>query len=121
MISHLLSNASEPANYSKKMLLANAEQAGITELFDELLSTEVNATYKPGARAYELGMKRWKLKKSEMVFAAFGGWDAYGAKVFGYPTYWVNRFDLPSENLGLKADATSNDFAGLLEFVGLKP
>lgn len=109
------------ANFSKRMLQANADGAGITDLFDELLSTEVNGTYKPQARAYELGMKRLKLKKSQIVFAAFGGWDAYGAKAFGYPTYWVNRFDLPAEELGLTADGTSDHFEGLLEFIFKQP
>lgn len=105
------------ANFSSRMLRANAEGAGIADLFDELLSTEVDATYKPDPRAYALGMERLKLKKDEIAFAAFGGWDAYGAKSFGYPTYWVNRFNLPTEQLGIEADATSNDFAGLLRFV----
>ena len=99
------------------MLKANADNAGITELFDELLSTEVNGTYKPDAEAYALGMQHLGFKKDEIVFAAFGGWDAYGAKSFGYPTYWVNRFNLPTEKLGIQADATSNDFQGLLNFV----
>lgn len=109
------------ANFSKKMLQSNADNAGITDLFDELLSTETNGTYKPDARAYELGMKRLKLKKSDIAFAAFGGWDAYGAKAFGYPTYRVNRFDLPVEKLGLTADGTSNDFDGLIEFIFRAP
>jgi 2-haloacid dehalogenase len=77
----------------------------------------VNGTYKPDARAYELGTKKLKLKKQEIVFAAFGGWDAFGAKSFGYPTYWVNRFNLPAEELGVKADATSNNIQGLVDFV----
>lgn len=105
------------ANFSPRMLRANAEGAGIVDLFDELLSTEVNGTYKPDPRAYALGMKRLGLKKEEIVFAAFGGWDAYGAKSFGYPTYWVNRFGLPVEKLGVEADATSNDIAGLIRFI----
>jgi 2-haloacid dehalogenase len=105
------------ANFSPRMLRANAEHAGIADLFDELLSTEVNKTYKPDPRAYALGMERLGLKKDEVAFAAFGGWDAYGAKSFAYPTYWVNRFNLPAEKLGLAPDATSNDFAGLLQFV----
>ena len=104
------------ANFSEKMLRANAEHAGITDLFDELLSTEVNGTYKPDPKAYALGMEHLKLKKEEIVFAAFGGWDAYGAKNFGYATYWVNRFSLPMEELGIKPDATSNSMEGLLEF-----
>ena len=105
------------ANFSDRMLRENAERAGIVDLFDELLSTEVNDTYKPDPRAYALGMQRLGLKKEEVAFAAFGGWDAYGAKSFGYPTYWVNRFNLPTEKLGIEADATSNDIAGLLQFV----
>lgn len=105
------------ANFSKKMLQSNADNAGITDLFDELLSTEVNKSYKPDAAAYALGVERLGLKKEEIVFAAFGGWDAYGAKSFGYPTYWVNRFKLPVENLGIQADASSYDFQGLLDFV----
>jgi 2-haloacid dehalogenase len=103
--------------FSSAMLRANAEHAGIAELFDDLLSTEVNQTYKPDPRAYALGMERLHLKKDEIVFAAFGAWDAYGAKSFGYPTFWVNRFAVPAEELGLKADGTSRDFQGLLDFV----
>jgi 2-haloacid dehalogenase len=105
------------ANFSHHMLKSNADNAGITDLFDELLSTEKNGTYKPDAKAYALGIERLGLKKEEIVFAAFGGWDAYGAKRFGYPTYWVNRFNLPPENLDTPPDATSSDFQGLLDFV----
>src|SRR5690349_2668423 len=109
------------ANFSPRMLRANAEHAGIADLFDELLSTEVNRTYKPDPRAYALGMQRLHLKKDEILFAAFGGWDAYGAKNFGYTTYWVNRFNLPVEKLGIEADATSNNLEGLLKLVLGRP
>lgn len=105
------------ANFSPAMLTSNADKAGITDLFDDLLSTEANKTYKPDPAAYALGLERLGLKKEEIVFAAFGGWDAYGAKRFGYPTYWVNRFNLPAEKLDLQADGTSTDFQGLLNFV----
>jgi 2-haloacid dehalogenase len=105
------------SNFSPRMLRANADNAGITDLFDELLSTEVNGTYKPDPRAYALGMERLKLKKEEIVFAAFGGWDAYGAKSFGYTTCWVNRFNLPLEELGIEPDTTSSDLRGLLKLV----
>lgn len=105
------------ANFSPAMLQANATHAGIAPLFDILLSTEANGTYKPEAEAYALGVQRLGLQKEEVVFAAFGGWDAYGAKRFGYPTYWVNRFGLPEEKLGLRADGTSRHFQGLLDFV----
>jgi 2-haloacid dehalogenase len=105
------------SNFSATMLRANADHAGIGGLFDELISTEVNQTYKPDPRAYALGMEHLHLKKDDIAFAAFGAWDAYGAKSFGYPTFWVNRFNVPAEELGLKADGTSDNFQGLLDFV----
>ena len=109
------------SNFSSKMLRANADKAGITDLFDELVSTEANGTYKPEPRAYALGPERLRLEKDDIVFAAFGGWDAYGAKSFGYATYWVNRFHLPADQLGLFADATSDSMDGLLKFVLRQP
>ncbi len=51
------------------------------------------------------------------MFAAFGGWDAAGAKAFGYPRFCLNRIDLRPEELGVTADGTSSGFAGLLAFV----
>ena len=109
------------ANFSPKMLRANADHAGLTPYFDELLSTEANQTYKPDPEAYELGLRRLGLRKEEVVFAAFGGWDAYGAKNFGYPTFWVNRFNLPRERLGVEADGTATEMSGLVDFVFAPP
>jgi 2-haloacid dehalogenase len=105
------------ANFSPKMLHANAENAGLTGLFDALVSTDANRTYKPDPRAYRLGMERLRLAKHEILFAACGGWDAVGAKAFGYPTVWVNRFNQPLEQLGVRPDETFTDLKGLLEFV----
>lgn len=109
------------ANFSPRMLRSNAEGAGIAGDFDVLLSTEENGTFKPEPAAYELGMKTLGLRKQDILFVAFGGWDAYGAKSFGYTTYWVNRFGLPPEELGLEADAASPDLKGLLAFLSIKP
>ncbi|MDR3688113.1 MAG: haloacid dehalogenase type II [Fimbriimonas sp.] len=105
------------ANFSPMMLRSNADRVGVRTLFDGLLSTEANGTLKPEAQAYALGMKALHLRKSEIVFAAFGGWDVFGAKSFGYPTFWVNRANAPLERLGVKPDGQSADLSGLIEFV----
>ncbi len=105
------------ANFSPTMLWSNAERSGMLPLFDSLISTDANHTYKPDPHAYQLGMDRLHLAKQDILFAAFGGWDAAGAKAFGYPTFWVNRFDQPFEELGLRPDQTSTNLDGLLEFV----
>jgi 2-haloacid dehalogenase len=105
------------ANFSPPMLRANAERAGLTSLFDALVSTDANRTYKPDPRAYQLGVDRLDLPKQDIVFAAFGGWDAAGAKSFGYPTVWVNRLNQPVEELGLRPDRTVSNLNGLVDFV----
>ncbi|XYH99740.1 hypothetical protein ACMHYB_08245 [Sorangium sp. So ce1128] len=50
-------------------------------------------------------------------FVPFAGWDAAGARWFGYPTFWVNRLGLPAEELGVTADAAGASLADLIEFV----
>ena len=105
------------ANFSPTMLEANTRSAGLTHLFEALLSTDVNHTYKPDPRAYQLGVDHLELDKREIVFAAFAGWDAAGAKAFGYPTVWVNRLNQPAEELGFRPDVTVANLTGLLDFV----
>jgi 2-haloacid dehalogenase len=105
------------SNFSPAMLRANAEYGHIADLVDAFVSTDESRTYKPDPRAYQLGVDHLRLTKSAIVFAAFAGWDAAGAKSFGYPTFWVNRANQPPEQLGVAPDATSPSLAGLLEFV----
>jgi 2-haloacid dehalogenase len=99
------------------MLHANAEYAHIADLVDAFVSTDEKRTYKPDPRAYQLGVDHLRLAKSAIVFVASAGWDAAGAKSFGYPTFWVNRANQPTERLGVAPDATSPGLAGLLQFV----
>ena len=105
------------ANFSPSMLRSNAEHAGLLPFFDALVSTDANHSYKPDARAYQLGVDRLDVQKEEIVFAAFGGWDAAGAKSFGYPTVWVNRSHQAPEVLGIQPDRVVGDLSGLLDFV----
>jgi 2-haloacid dehalogenase len=104
-------------NFSPAMLRSNATNAAIANLFDRLVSTDMNHTFKPDPRAYQLGPNVLHLPAEDIVFAAFGGWDAAGAKAFGYPTVWVNRFNQPIEELGVRPDRIATDLDGLLRFV----
>lgn len=104
-------------NFSPAMMRANADRAGLTPLFDALLSTDRNRTYKPDPRAYQLGVNALGLAKDDIIFVASAGWDAAGAKSFGYPTVWVNRSGQPLEELGVRPDRIVRDISGLLDFV----
>jgi 2-haloacid dehalogenase len=105
------------ANYSPSMLERLLDHASLRENFETLLSTDLVRTFKPDPRAYALGVERLGLAKDEIVFAAFGGWDAAGAKWFGYPTFWVNRLAQTAERLEPGPDASGPTLAELAQFV----
>lgn len=106
------------SNFTPSMLNSCVKFAGLDGMFDLVLSTDAAHTYKPDARAYQLGVEAFKLRRDEILFVAFAGWDAAGAKSFGYPTFWVNRLALPPEELGILPDATGANLTDLLAFVG---
>jgi 2-haloacid dehalogenase len=105
------------SNFTPDMLDGCIEFAGIAGLFDRVLSTDAARTYKPNPRAYELGTAALGLPREQILFVAFAGWDAAGAKTFGYPTFWVNRLGLPPEHLGVQPDGTGADLDALLAFL----
>ena len=41
-----------------------------------------------------------------MGFVSSNGWDAAGAKTFGFRVFWVNRAGAPVERLGVRPDET---------------
>lgn len=94
------------SNFSEAMLRANIKNAGLEDYFEPILSTDRVRAFKPDPRAYQMGINALKLPRENIVFAAFAGWDAAGAKSFGYPTFWVNRLNSLPEELGLPADGT---------------
>ncbi|HEY3254413.1 MAG TPA: haloacid dehalogenase type II [Polyangiaceae bacterium] len=100
------------SNYSPKMLGRLIARNGLEGVFDVLISSDAVQTYKPDARAYALGPSRLGLPAEQIAFSAFGGWDAAGAKWFGFPTFWVNRLGVTAEQL-VTPDATGPDLASL--------
>ena len=107
------------SNFTPKMLHSSMASAGIEASIDFAISTDAARTYKPDPKAYQLAMDQLGLKRSEILFVAFAGWDAAGAKLFGYPTYWVNRLKLPAEELGTTPDGTDHALAALPKFLAL--
>jgi 2-haloacid dehalogenase len=105
------------SNMSERMLQAATRSAGLEDSFEYLLSTDRVQAYKPDPRAYRMALDAFGLRREQIVFAAFGGWDAAGAKSFGYPTFWNNRLGLPVEELGVAPDAIGATAAELVGFV----
>jgi len=105
------------SNLTEEMLRTNAKNSGIEDAFEFYLSTDRVQAYKPSPLAYQMGVEAFGLPKENIAFAAFGGWDAAGAKWFGYPTVWVNRLGSPTEKLGVKPDSMGKNIDQLVNFV----
>lgn len=105
------------ANLTETMLDAVVKNSGLEGFFEPHLSTDGVEAFKPDPRAYQMGPDGFKLKKQQIAFAAFAGWDAAGAKWFGYPTFWVNRAKMPVEQLGVVPDGVGSGMADLVKFV----
>lgn len=106
-------------DFTVPMLEAGIRNSDLGGVFDHLLSTDLVKAYKPDPRSYQMGVDAFGLHREEIAFVAFGGWDAAGAKTFGYPTIWVNRLGVPTEHLGVGPDTIASNFEALPGFVGL--
>jgi 2-haloacid dehalogenase len=106
------------SNLTPEILARLSDAAGITDLFEHRLSTDLVRAFKPDPRAYQMAEKAFGLPRDKILFAAFGGWDAAGAKSFGLSTFWVNRLNAPAEELGIRPDAIGSDLVELAKFVG---
>jgi 2-haloacid dehalogenase len=104
------------SNATAQILDAGIGNSGLRHAFEHVLSTDAIGTYKPDPRAYRMAIDAFELAKEEILFVAFAGWDAAGAKSFGYTTFWVNRLKLPPERLGVVPDGTGTTLADLVDF-----
>jgi 2-haloacid dehalogenase len=105
------------ANLTAPMLDAVVKNSALEGFFEPHLSTDRVKVFKPDPRAYQMGVDAFKLPKEQIAFAAFAGWDAAGAKWFGYPTFWVNRAKTPVEELDAMPDGVGEGMADLVKFV----
>jgi 2-haloacid dehalogenase len=105
------------SNLTGKMLEAGIRNSGLDGMFDHVLSTDRVRVYKPDPRAYQMAVDAFALKREKILFAAFAGWDAVGAKSFGYPTFWVNRQSQPAEELGITPDANGGNLNDIVTYL----
>lgn len=103
-------------NFTPAMLEANTHFAGLEGFFEFNLSVDAVKLYKPHPRAYQMGIDAFGLPKEDILFAAFAGWDAAGARLFGYPTFWVNRMKQPAEQFGAVPDGVGAGMDDLVRF-----
>ena len=87
------------SNGSPEMLAATIANAGLTGLFDQLLSVELVGVYKPHPKVYRLACDRHSLDAGAILFVSSNAWDVHAASAFGMRTIWCNRYGQRRERL----------------------
>lgn len=105
------------SNMTEGMLRNGIRKAGLTGVFEHVLSADRVRAHKPDPRAYAMGVEAFGLGREEILFASFAGWDTAGARWFGYPTFWVNRAGSAPEELAVHADASGRGLRELVDYV----
>lgn len=101
------------SNFTLPMMQNALRDSGLMGLVESTLSTDRVRVYKPDPRTYAMATEALELRREEILFVAFAGWDVAGAKAFGHPVYWANRAGGANEELGVAADFTAKDLSGL--------
>ena len=91
-------------------LLASAiTSAGLDGLLGHVISVDPIRKYKTHPAAYALGEQATGLPAQQIGFVSCNSWDALAATWYGYQTLWVNRYQLPFEELGTQPVHTGSN------------
>jgi 2-haloacid dehalogenase len=108
------------SNFTSLMLDAAIGSAGLGALFEDHLTADRVSAFKPDPRAYAMALDAFSASREELVFCAGAGWDAAGARYFGYRSFWLNREAQPAEELGITADGVGAGMTDLIEFLDVR-
>jgi 2-haloacid dehalogenase len=104
------------SNGDPEMLRVAVQSSGLAGSLDHVLSVDALRLYKTHPKAYALGEQATGLPASEILFVSCNAWDALAATWYGYPTLWVNRYNLPFEELGTSPTRTGTSLSDVLSF-----
>ncbi|MBA3773632.1 MAG: haloacid dehalogenase type II [Ramlibacter sp.] len=104
------------SNGDPDMLGVAVRSAGLEGLLDHVLSVDSVRKYKTHPDAYALGPRATGLEARQIAFVSCNAWDALAATWYGYPTLWVNRYQLPFEELDTQPTRTGSSLRDALAF-----
>ena len=104
------------SNGTPGMLASVVDSAGMSGLFDHLLSADQVRKFKTAPEVYQLGVAAFGYVAAELAFVSANGWDACCATWFGYQTFWINRAGDPVEQLGVVPTGQGRRLGDLIDF-----
>ncbi len=104
------------SNGDPEMLGIALRSAGLDGLLDPVISADTARAYKVSPQLYVLGEQATGLPRGQILFVSANAWDVLGATWFGYQTLWINRANLPFEQLDTPPTATGTNLRAVLDF-----
>ena len=101
------------SNGTPALLKELVKSNNLENLFDDIFSIEEVGVYKPNSEVYDMPIKKYKIKKNEVVFLSSNTWDVSGGGNYGYQAIWVNRNNNIFDKLDYKPNFEIKDLSGL--------
>jgi 2-haloacid dehalogenase len=91
-------------NGNREMIDVSIRSAGMTGLFDHVLTSCAVGTFKTRDEIYALGPAAFGCPPRRILFVSSNGWDAVASRWFGYTSFWIDRVGAPPERLDTEPD-----------------
>ncbi len=105
------------SNGTPSLLDELVKSNSLDKLFDDIFSIEEVGIYKPDSRVYDLPIKKYKIKNSEVMFLSANTWDVSGGGNYGYHSIWVNRNNNIFDNLDFNPSNQIKDLTELFNLI----
>ena len=105
------------SNGTPSLLNKLVKSNNLENIFDDIFSIEEVGVYKPDSKVYDIPIKKYNIKKNEVVFLSANSWDISGGGNYGYNSIWVNRNNNTFDNLDYVPKHQINDLSKLLDIM----
>jgi len=105
------------SNGTPSLLNQLVESNNLENIFSDIFSIEEVGIYKPDSKVYDMPIKKYQIKKEEVVFLSSNTWDVSGGGNYGYNSIWVNRNNNIFDNLDYKPKNQIKNLTELLAII----
>ena len=104
------------SNGTPSLLNQLVKSNNLDNIFNDIFSIEQVKVYKPDSKVYDIPIKKYQIKKNEVVYLSANTWDVSAGGNYGFNPVWVNRDNNIFDNLDYKPQ---NEIGNLKELLNI--
>ncbi len=105
------------SNGTPSLLNELVKSNNLDNLFDDIFSIEEVGIYKPHSKVYDLPIKKYEIKKNEVVFLSANTWDVSGGGNYGFNAIWVNRNNNIFDKLDYRPNSEIKNLSEIIDII----